>query len=115
MKAAASTTFCFVSSCRPSTVRQALPGTLLHQDQVCSRLALLPAAMPQKKSRKRRNHGASLQLQKVGGYAFTKKLNELQALVRGLQAQAVAAKQQVEDSQQREMVSTLAVPNGSGF
>jgi hypothetical protein len=62
--------------------------------------------MPQKKSRKKGSTAASIQLQKVGGYAYTKKFNELQALVRTLQAQAVAAKQQVEDSKQREMVST---------
>jgi hypothetical protein len=62
--------------------------------------------MPQKKSRKKGNHAASMQLQKVGGYAYTKKFNELQALVRALQTQAVAAKQQVEDLKQREMVSS---------
>lgn len=61
--------------------------------------------MPQKKAKKRGDNGFSLQLQKVGGYAYTKKFIELQALVRSLQAQAEAAKQQVEDSQQREMVS----------
>ncbi|WIA44463.1 hypothetical protein OEZ86_007210 [Tetradesmus obliquus] len=60
--------------------------------------------MPQKKAKKRGDNGFSLQLQKVGGYAYTKKFIELQALVRSLQAQAEAAKQQVEDSQQREMV-----------
>ncbi|WIA23952.1 hypothetical protein OEZ85_013591 [Tetradesmus obliquus] len=60
--------------------------------------------MPQKKAKKRGDNGVSLQLQKVGGYAYTKKFIELQALVRSLQAQAEAAKQQVEDSQQREMV-----------
>jgi hypothetical protein len=62
--------------------------------------------MPQTKSREKGNHAASMQLQNVGGYAYTKKFNELQALVRALQTQDVAAKQQVEDSKQREMVST---------
>jgi hypothetical protein len=60
--------------------------------------------MPQKKVKKKENNGASMQLQKVGGYAYTKKFNELQTLVRALQAQAEAAKQQVEESRQREMV-----------